>query len=125
MNTKTRAVRIGGLAEEKKAENIVILDVSRLSNFVSYLVICSVNSSTQLETVVDFISEGMEKEKITALHQDGRRSSIWRVLDYGDVLVHVFHREARDFYRLEKLWGEARQIQGKRKNDQRKSKTVN
>ncbi len=115
MNTKTRAVRIAELAGEKTAENIVILDVSRLSNFVYYLVICSVNSSTQMETVADFISDSMEKEGIKVLHQDGKRSSIWRVLDYGDVLVHIFHREARDFYRLEKLWGEARHVQGKKK----------
>lgn len=115
MTPRKIAVKIASLAEQKKAENIVILDISRLSNFVSYLVICSVNSDTHLAAVAEAIEAGMEKEKITFLHAEGKHSSIWRVLDYGEVLVHIFHRQARDFYRLEKLWGEAKKIYWKKR----------
>lgn len=97
-------------ADEKKAQEIVILDVRGLCNFTDAFVICTGNSGVQLNAICAGIVEGFKRLGVSNPGDDGQRDSSWLVLDYGDVVVHVMNPEARGFYRLEKLWGDAREL---------------
>jgi len=96
------------LAADKKAENIVVLDLREISTFTDFFVICSAGSEPQLKAIAGEI-EGRLKEdcNVRAAAVDGFPASQWIVLDYLQVVVHVFHHEKRDFYSLEDLWGDA------------------
>ncbi len=77
------------------------------SNFTDFFVIASGTSQRQVQTIAECIEETLSKKGLSLWHQEGYREGMWVVLDYGDVMVHVFQQEKRDFYRLERLWGEA------------------
>ena len=95
----------------RKAMDIEILHVGDITVMADYFVICSASSSTQVRTLCDEV-EFMLKEKmdLSPLHREGHQSSGWILLDYGFLIVHVFHREARDFYKLEHLWADGDHI---------------
>jgi ribosome-associated protein len=96
------------LAADKKAEDIVVLDLREISTFTDFFVICSATSEPQLKAIAGEIEARLkENYKIRAAAVDGFPASQWIVLDYMQVVVHVFHREKRDFYSLEDLWGDA------------------
>jgi len=98
-------------ADNKKAEDIVILDVSNISPMTDYLVICTVASMPQLKAVRDEIwSEFHEKHHLKPIATDLRLESLWIILHYGDVMVHIFHHEKREFYALEDLWNDAKRV---------------
>ena len=95
-------------ADDKKAENIVILDVSGLSPITDILVICSATSSPHLRAVRDEVEEKLKTEHgMPPLVSDGSLDSQWLVLGYPNVVVHVFTQDKRDFYALEALWNDA------------------
>lgn len=95
-------------ADNKKAEDIVILDVRGISPVTDYFVICSVSSMPQLRAVRDEIEYQFKTEhNARPLAGDRNLESLWLILHYGDVMVHVFHKEKRDFYALEDLWSDA------------------
>ena len=91
----------------KKAKDICLLNMSRLSSMADFFIICHGESDVQVKAIVDSIMEGMESEGVKAWHREGYSFLNWVLLDYVDVVVHVFQKEARKFYRLERLWGDA------------------
>lgn len=98
------------LADNRKAEDLVILDMRKLSNFCDYFVIVSGNSDTQVEAIADAVREGFLEKSIRAVTSSGRRSGSWVLLDYGDVVIHVFEKSLRDYYNLDKLWLDAPKV---------------
>ncbi|NLY11400.1 MAG: ribosome silencing factor [Firmicutes bacterium] len=97
-------------ADDKKAEDVVVLDMRDLTAEFDYLTICSVPTSTQLRAVIDEILERLEEEGISPARQEGRNRDSWVLLDYRSVIVHVFLTEERTYYSLEKLWADAKQV---------------
>ncbi|MEO6054366.1 MAG: ribosome silencing factor [Chthoniobacterales bacterium] len=98
-------------AADKKAENIVILDMRGLSSFTDYFVICSGASDPQLKAIASSIRVQMrERFDLKPIYEDGFPASQWVILDYGDVLIHIFHKDKRDYYGLEDLWSDAKKI---------------
>jgi len=95
-------------AVDKKAERIVVLDVSKQLVIIDHFVICSGSSERQVHAIADAIERRLNEEHgVKPLRREGHRESRWVVLDYIDFLVHVFHREERDVYDLERLWADA------------------
>ena len=94
---------------DKKAEDIVLLNVSDQTVMCSYFVIASGKSTTQVRALGDHVEETLKKQnEITPARKEGMREGRWGVLDYGDVIVHVFNEESRLFYYLERLWDSGR-----------------
>ena len=95
-------------AADKKAERIVVLDVSRQLVITDHFVICSGNSERQVHTIAEAIEHRLHRDlDIKPLRRDGHRESRWMILDYVDFMVHVFHTQERDYYDLERLWADA------------------
>ncbi|MDQ4094997.1 MAG: ribosome silencing factor [Actinomycetota bacterium] len=95
-------------AADKKAQDIVILDVSQVLVITDHFLICSGNSERQVSTIADAVEERLlVKEKIKPARREGERESRWIVLDFVDFVVHVFHKEDREYYELERLWSDA------------------
>ena len=94
-------------ARDKKAEDLVVLDLRNLSDFTDYFVICHGSSDRQIQAIADAVEERLsETLGLDPSHVEGR-SSDWILMDYIDFVVHVFHPAARDFYQLGRLWGDA------------------
>jgi len=98
------------IALDKKAEEAIILDVRSISNVADYFLICTGTSEPHLKAIADEITRRLRDEGIRPLHRDGYPASRWVVMDYGDVLIHVFHPELRQRYGLEDLWGDAKRV---------------
>jgi ribosome-associated protein len=94
-------------AEEKKARDILTLDISNLTTIADYFVICGAGSSVQAQAIADNIEEKLRFEGCDLLHAEGRSQGNWILLDYGGLVAHVFREEDRRFYNLEQLWGDA------------------
>jgi len=95
---------------DKKAFNIKILDIKELTTVADYFVIVSGNSTIQTTTIADEIEEKMLEKGYELLSKEGYQSARWILLDFGDIIVHVFHREDREFYNLEKLWADSKEL---------------
>ena len=104
------ARRIVELAEDKKAADIVILDVAALTTLADAFVICSGGSERQLEAIADGIVDGTRTMGIRPIGREGLSASHWVLIDFGAVIVHVFTPPERDFYQLEKHWAEAKTV---------------
>lgn len=96
------------MALTKKASDIVIMELRKLTDMTDFFVICSGDSDVQVKAIADAIIDGSEKSGIEVWHKEGISQRQWVLLDYVDVVVHIFHKEARKFYGLEKLWGDAK-----------------
>lgn len=94
-------------ASDKKARDIVIMDMKGISSSTDYFVVCSANTATQARAIADNIEEELAKEGVAFNHKEGYREGEWVLLDFGDVIAHVFMQEAREYYALERLWGDA------------------
>jgi ribosome-associated protein len=95
---------IARAAEAKKAMDIVVLDIRRLTDVADYMVIVGAESSPQMRAIYEGICESLESLGLRPLHQDGRFTERWLAIDYGGVVVHILLPPARQFYRLENLW---------------------
>lgn len=95
------------VADSKKARDVVILDIRELAVITDYFVICSANSRTQVQAIADAVGERLEQKGLRCKGIEGRDEGKWVLLDFGDVVVHVFLEEEREFYGLERLWGDA------------------
>ncbi len=97
------------LIQDRKGNDIVSLDLRNITEAITdYFVICHCESTTQTRAVTDHLEEEMKKKYgIKALHIEGRSLGEWCLLDFGDIVVHVFQRERREFYQLEELWHDA------------------
>ncbi len=96
------------LAVSKKAQDVLILDLRGLSAVTDFFVICSGLSDVHVRAIADGIEEGLERDGARKWHVEGYTHRRWILLDYVDVVVHVFHHKTRDFYLLERLWGDAK-----------------
>jgi nicotinate-nucleotide adenylyltransferase len=104
------ARRIVELAEDKKAADIVLLDLTGLTTLADAFVICSGGSERQLDAIADGILEGLRAEKVRPIGREGTAASHWVLVDFGSVVVHIFTPPERDYYSLEKHWAEARTV---------------
>ena len=107
LNPRQLASKAAALAAGKKAEDIVIMDLRRVTNFADYFVLCTASSDVQLRAVSDAIVDGLEKLQHEVWHSEGYETRSWILLDYVHIVVHVFLPETRAYYALEKLWGDA------------------
>jgi ribosome-associated protein len=101
------ARRIVDLAADKKAADIVLLEIGGLTSLADYFVICSGSSERQLGAIADGIASGLRDEGVKPIGREGSSSAHWMLLDFGSVIVHVMAPPERDFYQLERLWAEA------------------
>lgn len=99
--------RAAELALERKAHDVSILDLRGISTATDYFVLASGTSDVQVRAIADHVVEDLKKEGVRPQHLEGMRGARWVLLDYIDFVVHVFHPQARDFYQLENLWGDA------------------
>ena len=104
------ARRVVELAEDKKAADIVLLDLTGLTTVADAFVICSGGSERQLDAIADGVIEGMRVEKIRPIGREGTAASHWVLVDFGAVVVHIFTPPEREYYSLEKHWAEARTV---------------
>lgn len=95
----------------KKAKDILLVNVGEQTVVCSYFVIASGTSTTQVRALGDNVEEELEKAGVTALRKEGLREGRWGVVDYGDVVVHIFNEEYRLFYYLERLWDSGRNVE--------------
>jgi ribosome-associated protein len=104
------ARRIVELAEDKKAADIVLLDLAGLTTMADYFIVCSGGSERQLEAIASGIIGTLRDEKTRPIGREGTAASHWVLVDFGSVVVHIFTPPERDYYGLEKHWSEARTI---------------
>ena len=95
---------------DKMGEDIVVLDISDVSIISEYFIIASANNPNQLKAMTDHLQEKLEQIGMKMRHVEGVQSARWILLDFGHIIVHLFCKEEREYYRLDKLWGDARQI---------------
>jgi ribosome-associated protein len=110
LNSLDAAQRCAGAADSKKAFEILVLDLRKLTTICDYFVICSGSNATQVGAIAEGVSQDLAKAGIHPSHVEGAAGSTWVLMDYGDVVVHIFEEQTRAYYSLEKLWGEAPQI---------------
>lgn len=108
MDSKALAERISRLVLEKKAYDVVMMDLTKIASFTDFFVICSVDSDHQAKAVLDHLDEQLRLvDAVKPWHVEGGSGSSWVLMDFIDVVVHLFRPEAREFYSLEKLWADA------------------
>jgi ribosome-associated protein len=107
LTAQTLAKSIAKLTLTKKAGDVVMMDLRGLTSMTDFFVVCSADSDIQVRAIADAVEEELQKKGIRAWHTEAG-SSNWILLDYVDVVLHVFHKNLRQFYKLEKLWGDAK-----------------
>ena len=98
------------VASEMQATDILMLDISKVSGFADYFVIMSSDNRRQMEALADNLGQELKRAGASLHHREGTADSGWVLLDFGDVILHVFGLEARDFYRMDELWSNARTV---------------
>jgi ribosome-associated protein len=106
-----RALECTRAALDRKAYDLVVLETGRLSSIADYFVICSGRSDTQVQAIADGVEEQLARHGVRPLSIEGRQHGQWVLLDFGDVVVHVFYVPVRQFYDLERLWGRAPRVE--------------
>lgn len=109
-DSRAKALAAAQAASAKKAEDVVILEVGDLLSITDYFVICSGANERQVATIVEEIERALRKSGAKPFRREGEREQRWVLLDYFDIVVHVFHNEEREFYELERLWKDARRV---------------
>ena len=110
MNDQETALRLAQLLYDKKAQDIIVLNVSNLTVLCDYMIIASGRTVSQVTALADFVDESMEKDSFTLRRSEGRREGQWIVMDYGHLIVHIFHRDQRAFYGLDRLWNDGTNV---------------
>ena len=95
---------------DRKAHDLIILDISRLTSIADAFIICSGKSSRQVTAIADYIQSELRDHGIKPLHVEGKTEGLWVLMDYGHVVIHIFFESTRHFFDLEGLWTEARKI---------------
>lgn len=106
IDERTIALHAAEALYNKKALDIIVLDVSHLTVITDYMVICSGRTAQQVHSLCDDVEDALAQEDVLVRKKEGQNEGRWAILDYGHVLVHVFHPEERQFYKLERLWDE-------------------
>jgi len=102
------AKKAAGFALSKKASDIVLMDLRKKSSATDFFVVCSADSDTHAKAIADAVRDGLEQAGSKVWHSEGFQARQWILLDYVDVVVHVFHKSIRSFYSLERLWSDAK-----------------
>jgi ribosome-associated protein len=110
LTARELAVRIADILTDTPASNTLLLEITEFSSVADFFLLCSGENERQLRAISEEINEELAKEGIRPLRMEGTPQSGWIVLDYGEVVAHVFSSELRDFYRLEQLWAEAPRV---------------
>jgi ribosome-associated protein len=111
LSAEEKAVFISRIAADKKAMDVVVLDMRDASSFTDYFLICSGGSERQVQSIADAIDEQLSRSGIASLGVEGYSEGRWVLMDYGDIIVHVFSRDTREFYDLERLWINASKVE--------------
>lgn len=112
MNQALEMARVAYQAlDEKKGEDIRVIDISGISVIGDYFVITNGTSDSQVRTLVDNVEEKMHKAGYELKEQEGNNSGTWVLLDYGDIIIHIFDRENRPFYNLERIWSDGKDVE--------------
>ncbi len=98
------------IASDKQAADIILLDIRGICSFADYFVICSGESSRQINAIYDEIVHSLKEEDIIPRHREGTVDSGWLLLDYGDVIIHIFAPTEREYYQLDQLWSQANPV---------------
>ena len=110
LSTKEIAYAVTKALDEKKGMDIKLLKIDKVSSLADYFIICTGNVNTHVKTLCDYAEYTLEQLGEPMLGREGHRGNSWELLDYGSIVVHVFTPEAREFYALERLWGDAEEI---------------
>jgi ribosome-associated protein len=97
-------------AEDRKARDLRAIDLSAISDFTDYFVVCSARSERQVAAIAEGVREALAAQGVKPLHVEGLPAARWVLLDYGDLVVHVFEEETRAYYRLEQIWSDAPEV---------------
>ena len=108
MTARTLARKIAALAFSRKASDVQLLDLRKVSDVADFFLLCSADSDVQVKAIADAVIDGMAAADVHPWHREGVSQKQWILLDFVDVVVHVFHRDVRRYYGLEKLWGDAK-----------------
>lgn len=111
MNIKEMAMDIAGFIDDKKGHDIQILDVRHLSSIADYFIIATGTSNTHVNAIADGVIEDLREKGVLISHKEGKRGGNWILLDYLDVIVHVFTRAEREFYDIERIWSDAEKLE--------------
>jgi len=98
------------IASDKKASDILLLDIKDVTTIADYFVICSGSNARQIQAIADAVDEELRNQGARLLHREGAAETGWVLLDFGDVIVHIFGAKEREYYRLERLWSEAKTV---------------
>ncbi len=110
LTSRTLAKKVAAFAHSKKATDVLLMDLRKLRAPADFFVVCSADSDTHAKAIADAVRVGAEGIGVSLWHSEGFRSLTWVLLDYVDVVVHVFKKDVRPFYNLERLWGDAKLI---------------
>lgn len=108
MGKRTIADTAYGILEDKKARDIEVIDISEVSILADYFIICSGTSTTHIKTLADELESKMAEAGYNLIHMEGYQTARWILLDFGQLVVHIFNEEDRSFYNLERLWSDGR-----------------
>jgi len=111
LTARTLAKKVASFALSKKAYDVVILDLRALTSAADFFVLCSADSDTQVRAIADAVRDGTDGIGSSLWHDEGYQASSWIILDFVDVVAHVFHKDSRRYYNLERLWGDAPRIE--------------
>ena len=101
------ARKIVDILADKQAEDVLLLDISKVASFADYFVLASAQTVRQLQAMLESVDEGLSPDGVKPMGREGEAASGWVLLDYGDVIVHLFGQEERSYYDLESLWHDA------------------
>ena len=110
MQPRRIAALVKEAAEDKKAESPIVLDIGKLTSIAHFFVVTHGNSEPHVRAIAYNIIDTCKSKKVSLLHSEGLDSAKWILLDFGSVVAHIFYKDLREFYGLERLWGEAKQF---------------
>ena len=110
LESKAKALAVARASIEKKAHDVLILSVAKLTSVADYLILCSGDSERQVRAIADYIDSVLASQRVSPLSIEGASTANWILMDFGDVVVHVFRSDIRHHYGLEKLWGDAKRV---------------
>lgn len=110
MTSRALAQLIANTMLSKKAHDVITMDLRKLTSTTDFFVVCSADSDTQVRAIADAVDQATDEAGSPVWKQEGRHAMSWVILDFVDVVAHVFHRESRTFYNLERLWADAKTV---------------